>query len=227
MTLAEKVLRAKTDYDEVYSAGVDAGKAQGGSAPAWTQGAYNIRFKSDDWADEETTIYIPTLSSLAELFYIVRITKIKKLTIKSDTPITIATNAFFAPAADTPSVLETLVLDCDFSQCEYFDNWLMRQQKLKKIEGQPFNLSGATRLNGFTSYAYAIEYFRVVPNTVKISFDIKHCSKLDDGTIQSVIEGLADLTGGTAQTLTLHADVIAKLTDDQLTVIAQKNWNVA
>lgn len=230
MTLAEKVLRAKTDYDEVYSAGVDAGKAQGGSVPVWAQNVSNVKFTSDEWAQEETTIYIPTLSDISNMFWNVQITKIKKLTIKSDTPITYATNAFFAPQVtnnEVPSVLETLVLDCDFSQCTRFDNWTMRQRNLKRIEGQPFNLSGAAGFNGFTAYAYSVEYFRVVPNTIKVSFDIKHCSKLDDGTIQSVVDGLADLTDGDSQTLSLHADVIAKLTDDQLTVIAQKNWNVA
>jgi hypothetical protein len=211
---------------KVYNAGLEKGKAQGGSAPLWTKGAYNIRFNSDEWADEETEIYIPTLSSLAELFYNVQFTKIKKLTIKSDTPITFASNAFFSPWGGT-AFLETLVLDCDFSQCTKFDNWLMRQNKLKRIEGQPFNFSGVTGFSGFSNYANKVEYFRVVPNTIKVSFDIKHWSKLDDETIQSVIDGLADLTGGTAQTLTLHADVKAKLTEAQLATITGKNWTVA
>lgn len=227
MSIADKLVTVAENVPKVYNAGFEAGKAEGGSAPAWTQGAYNIRFKSDVWADEETTIYIPTLSSLAELFYNVRFTKIKKLTIKSNTPITIASNAFFAPYSNTPSTLETLVLDCDFSQCEYFDTWIMRQQKLKRIEGQPFNLSSAIRLNSFSSYASLVEYFRVVPETIKVSFSIEHFSRLDDGTIQSVIEGLADLTGGTAQTLALHADVKAKLTETQLATITGKNWTVA
>lgn len=225
MSIAEKLLRAKQDLDDAYSAGFEKGKSQGGSVP-WASYLDVVKFKTDIWADEETVIDIPTLSSISEIFQNVQFTKIKKLTIKSDTPIKGASNAFNSPWGGT-AFLETLVLDCDFSQCTLFDNWLMRQQKLKRIEGQPFNLSGATRLSSFSNYANKVEYFRVVPETIMVSFYIEHWSKLDADTIQSVIDGLADMTGGDAKTLTLHADVKAKLTETQLATITGKNWTVA
>lgn len=50
---------------------------------------------------------------------------------------------------------------------------------------------------------------------------------LTDVSIQSIIDGLADLTGSTAQTLTLHADVKAKLTETQIATITGKNWTLA
>lgn len=46
-------------------------------------------------------------------------------------------------------------------------------------------------------------------------------------SVQSIITSLKDLTGGTAQTLTLHADVKAKLTDAQRAQITAKNWTLA
>ena len=227
MNIDDKLLTIAENMPKVYNAGYAKGKSEGdGNVSAWTQGAYNVRFNSDAWADEETIINIPTLSSITELFYNVQFSKIKKLTIKSDTPIAIATNALFAPMGGS-AILETLVLECDFSQCTKYDNWLMRQSKLKRIEGQPFDFSGATGISSFAPYCYEIEYFRVVPNTIKLSFKINHCSKLDNDTVQSIIDGLFDLTGDTAQTLTLHADVKEKLTETQIANITSKNWTLA
>lgn len=226
MSTADKLLTVAQNVEKVYNAGLEKGKSQGGNVPKWAQNLDIAKFKTDAWADEETVIDIPALSSISEIFQNVQFTKIKKLTIKSDTPIKGASYAFLAPMGGT-AFLETLVLDCDFSQCTLFDTWLMRQQKLKRIEGQPFNLSGATRLSSFAPYAYAVEYFRVVPETIMVSFAIEHWSKLDEGTIQSVIDGLADMTGGDAKTLALHADVKAKLTETQLATITGKNWTIA
>ena len=226
MSTADKLLTVAQNVEKVYNAGFEEGKAQGGSVPLWAQNVAKVVYTSDAWADEETVIYIPTLSSISELFYNVQFTKIKKLTIKSDTPITLATNALFAPMGGT-AILETLVLDCDFSECTKFDNWLMRQNKLKRIEGQPLNLSGATGLTSFAAYCYELESFRVVPKTIKVSFSVNRCYAIDADTIQSIIDGLFDLTGGTAQTLTLHAEVKAKLTETQLATITGKNWTIA
>lgn len=63
-------------------------------------------------------------------------------------------------------------------------------------------------------------------NTIKISISFADSPKLSDTSIQSIIDGLADLTGGTAQTLTLHKDVGAKLTDAQKATITAKNWTL-
>ena len=38
---------------------------------------------------------------------------------------------------------------------------------------------------------------------------------------------LVDLTGQTSQTLKFHADVKAKLTEEQITTITGKNWTLA
>lgn len=52
-------------------------------------------------------------------------------------------------------------------------------------------------------------------------------SKLTNASVQSIIDHLKDLTGATAQTLTLHATVKANLTEEQLATITGKNWSVA
>jgi hypothetical protein len=47
---------------------------------------------------------------------------------------------------------------------------------------------------------------------------------LSTDTIQSIVDGLA--TVEEQKTLKLHTDVVVKLTEEQLTTIANKNWTV-
>ena len=89
----------------------------------------------------------------------------------------------------------------------------------------PIDLSNNTRNSAFSN-ASAIKYFRVAPGSIKVTQNIAKANLLEDGTIQSIIDGLADLTGATAQTITFHADVGAKLTDAQKAAITAKNWTL-
>lgn len=50
---------------------------------------------------------------------------------------------------------------------------------------------------------------------------------LDRASLRAVINGLADLTGQTAQTLTLGAKLIAKLTEEDIAIATNKNWTIA
>jgi hypothetical protein len=59
------------------------------------------------------------------------------------------------------------------------------------------------------------------------SISLANSPLLTNASVQSIIDHLKDLTGATAQTLTLHADVKANLTDGQLATITGKNWSVA
>ena len=56
------------------------------------------------------------------------------------------------------------------------------------------------------------------------SISFTHSSSLSEESVQNIIECLADLTGGTAQTLTVHNYVGTKLTDTQKAIITSKNW---
>lgn len=50
---------------------------------------------------------------------------------------------------------------------------------------------------------------------------------LSKTTLQSLISHLKDLTGLTAKTLKVHADVYDRFTDEQKAIISAKNWNLA
>lgn len=97
--------------------------------------------------------------------------------------------------------------------------------KLRKIS--TLDLSSATNLIYIFYNCSALEEISFVAETIKQSISFVHSPKLTPESVQSIVDGLADLTGGTAQTLTLNADVKAKLTETQLATITGKNWNLA
>lgn len=61
---------------------------------------------------------------------------------------------------------------------------------------------------------------------LKISLHLADNKLLDRASLRAVINGLADLTGQTAQTLTLGAKLIAKLTEEDIAIAVNKNWTV-
>ena len=58
------------------------------------------------------------------------------------------------------------------------------------------------------------------------SIATSHSPSLSSESVQSIIDHLKDLTGATAQTLTLHATVGAKLTQAQKDAVSAKNWTL-
>ena len=59
-----------------------------------------------------------------------------------------------------------------------------------------------------------------------VSFKLNNCTKLTVDSLMSVINNLPDLTGSTAQTLTLGSTNLAKLSSSQVAIATNKNWNV-
>lgn len=55
---------------------------------------------------------------------------------------------------------------------------------------------------------------------------LNNSQNLSNASVQSIIDHLKDLTGLTSQTLTLHASVGARLTDEQKAIITAKNWTL-
>lgn len=71
----------------------------------------------------------------------------------------------------------------------------------------------------------ALKNIEIAPNTIKWNISFSSSPLLTDTTIQNIIDGLATVTS--QQTLTLHADVKSKLTDEQKSAITSKNWLLA
>ena len=76
-------------------------------------------------------------------------------------------------------------------------------------------------------YASKLKEVRFEENNIRLSIVFASCKLLSNESIQSIIDGLADLTGQTAQTITWHKDIEAKLSEEQKAQITSKNWTIA
>ena len=91
----------------------------------------------------------------------------------------------------------------------------------------PLDTSNGTNFSNMFFNCSNLENIAFVVNCIKKSISFAESNKLTDESIQSIIDGLADLTGKTAQTITFHSDVKNKLTEEQIASATSKNWNIA
>lgn len=118
-----------------------------------------------------------------------------------------------------------ITLDTDFSKCTDFRYFMMNNGYPQIVDGLPLNCSSSTT-DITINHASQLHYIRFVPLSIPKNISFSGCSSLSADSIQSIIDGLADLTGTTAQTMTLHTTVGAKLTEAQKENIAAKNWTL-
>lgn len=146
---------------------------------------------------------------------------IKSIKIIGDKEVVLNVSGSFANCSDLELV--------DLSECSTtftnIQNTFNGSQKLKTIKGDLNFQSGATVVTPFLNCT-ALEDICFVKECIEKSITFSSSSKLSDSSIQSIIDGLADLTGSTAQTLTLHKDVGDKLTETQKLAITSKNWEL-
>lgn len=60
-----------------------------------------------------------------------------------------------------------------------------------------------------------------------VNIVLSNSTNLDRASLRALINGLADLTGQTAKTLTLGTKLIAKLTEEDIAIATAKNWTIA
>ena len=100
--------------------------------------------------------------------------------------------------------------------------------KLEKIEKIILKEDGTTSSFGdmFTQ-CYLLEEIRF-EGVIGKSISFSYCELLTEASVANIIEHLMTITDGVARTLTLHATVKAKLTDEQKTTITTtKGWTLA
>ena len=135
----------------------------------------------------------------------------------------------------------------DFSECIQATDLFYLNSKIREVN---INITNITNFNGAFYYCGHLKDVTLrninsecsflnafyicsslvnfnMTGTIGKSISFVNSALLSDASIQSIIDGLADLTGSTAQTLTFHADVKAKLTESQISQITSKNWTLA
>ena len=84
-----------------------------------------------------------------------------------------------------------------------------------------------TNFSNTFDHCCTLKNISFVAGCIKKSINFLQSNKLTNESIQSIIDGLADLTGQTAQTITFHTTVKNKLTEEQIASATSKNWNIA
>lgn len=221
MSIAEKLTTIAENQQKVYDAGYAAGQAEGGGG--LDLGRVCSRILIDDLnllGAEDVVLNLDNVTLLGTFTSnIVQNTTVKHLTFNCPKTITDAQRMF----AGADSYLERVTFNVDFSKAALTSTfWNM--QNLQVIDGEPMDLSGMRASNYFPSYLCPkLREVRVVPGSLKVSTTIPSSTVLSAESKQSIVDGLADLTGQTTQTLTMKNIV---LTDDQKATITSKNWTL-
>jgi hypothetical protein len=155
-------------------------------------------------------------------------TTVEHLIITAQNPITSISQILFSGGINyDDKKLKRVTTNFKTQICKGFSQSFNGCEMLEIIDGEPLDFSAALE-GSFAMFnrCYALKELRVVNKSIKVNFNIASSAELSHETRQSIIDGLADLTGGTAQTLTLHATVGGKLTDEQKATITAKNWTL-
>lgn len=232
MSIAEQVLQLKQDFDDVYEAGYEKGKAEGGGN-SWydafwdgyqdngNRRAYDYAFSGQGWNNEtfKPKYRIVAMGSFAGTFQNSGLTDFDFVEegIELDTEGANSLAYLFRYAY---GIKRIGVIDCTgctelnrtFEGCyvETIDVLIVHE-----------NIKYS---NTFTNCKYLT--YITISGTIGNSISLGSCTKLSAESVQSIIDHLATVT--TAQTITFHADVKAKLTDEQKATITQtKGWTLA
>lgn len=217
MNIADKLTQIAENMQAVYEAGKAAGG--GASVPNPFEYATTISgvFKGVSFPNGyELTITAPYMAgAITGVFEAA--SGIKKVTLE----IPVGTGYPAYGLFNRVATIEEIVFPngIKLSNC---NNLCSNCTALRSIYGA-MDLTGNTSANVWNGCS-SLENITFVPNTIGASITFNSSSKLSDASIQSIIDGLAEVE--TEQTLTLHAAVGGKLTEAQKATITAKNWTL-
>ena len=192
--------------------------------------AMSIQFSDfNAFGKSEVTITLNKPRNLASAFSqnFVKNTTLQSLTLNVNQAPANMNAIFYCLSAYKDEFLKKIVFNVDTNNVTAFASAFMNLTALEELQGIPLDLTNMANVNGMFASCSALKEVRFKENSINQSFSINNSGLLSSDSIQSIIDGLSDLTGGTGQTLTLHADVKAKLTEEQITAITSKNWTLA
>lgn len=223
MSISEKLITIAENQQRVYDAGFAAGQADSGES-VW-QYVYTMSetFKNAVFpANYELILTLPFVRSITYLVY--QSTNLKKLTLRGGDSTYVVGGSYLFYHSELEEI--------DFSNFRNGGIKFSSSAKypfrnctqLRYIRGQIDMSSVTDTLHYFTSCGRLVEV-RFKEGSIKVDLSIPS-NNLSDDSIQSVVEGLADLTGAATQTLTLVSATGGKVTDAQKAQITAKNWTL-
>ena len=171
MTIAEKLLRQKTDFDEVYSAGYEKGKSEGGTNNNLLDGLINRSITSI----ENTTV--TSIGSAAFQYC-------RSLTFAKFTEVlSVSSNAFTNCTAliEVDFATSPTFNAASFNACELLDKFIIRGQSVAKLSNT--NAFTNTPIAKGTGIIYVtdefVESYKSATNWSTFADKIKGISELE------------------------------------------------
>ena len=210
-TLSESVDNVIAGYGQGGSGGGDSGVdlwAYIENAPIFSADIQEIT--------EDITLHLERATGLGNLFDL-KVLNMRKITVYLSDKCTNLYRAF-GRAGGAIQIIEIIG---DTSSVTRYGYTFAARPNLEQIIGV-LDFTSATETGGTFVGCSSLREVRFNESTLSKSTSLESSPLLSDESIQSIIDGLADLTGQTAQTLTLHEDVV--LTEEQKATITLKNW---
>lgn len=227
MSIAEKLTTIAENQQKVYDAGYAAGQAGGGGGEdlfAYAASLNNM-FEAVTFPESyELTVNAPALKNGVDRI-ISYAKNIKKFTLKGNTANNALSCQYAFRGGNMLEVIDFTGLGDGGLKPTYLNGAFSANPKLVSILGE-LDFSAAVNVNAPFETCTALVDVRFKAGTLSKSLNMVYSKSLSDESIQSILDGLADLSGATAQTLTLHATAGGKLTDAQKTAAAAKNWTL-
>lgn len=126
-------------------------------------------------------------------------------------------------ASNIRRITYSQILDKIFSYAKDMRECFCHNDRLTFI-GE-FSISNCTNLFGAFTNDNNLKTIKL--KNIPVSFDISSSTRFEESDLVEIISNLVDLTGKTAQTLTMGATNLAKLTDAEKAVAVNKNWVLA
>lgn len=231
MSIAEKLQTIAENQQRVYNKGYQDGKDY--TPTDYMDYASSITFSNLNlFAEPVIEINLEYVNTFFNLFraYARNVT-VEHIIVNCKNQITNMQNFYNATNIYMDDTLKKITLNVDTSKATSFMNAFFYNRALEIIDGKPIDCSActsATAFNSAFSYDSALTEIRFVKNSIKVNISFGSSSLLSLESIQSIIDGLADLTGQTAQTLTVHSVVYQKIIDNGWdALITAKNWTLA
>lgn len=170
----------------------------------------------------ELTMDCPRIKDLWQMLH--SASGLRKLTLKGNiVKQTITMSEFATNARDLEEV--------DFSEFNLVVDTVRNAfggcNKLRSIIGE-FDFSKATDVSGFQNCPL-LEEIRLKPDSLSLSISFAASSALSTESVDSIIDGLMDMTGKETRVLTFYPDIRSTLENDpvRLAKINDKNWDLA
>jgi hypothetical protein len=238
MNIAEQITQLKTDFDEVYNAGKEAGKAEGGDSPFYYITTCDNILGGAGFPEGLEAVFrlkrVPI--STGWMFNNSTGCKSIKLICDSEQTTAIGCESMFAIGPKTPTLELIDLTEFPRKYNGRIVNFCNKQTKLKTILGA-LDISEATLAGNMFGQCSALEDIEFVANTIPVTISFQYSRLLTVYSAKSIINALVNYAGTDKEgtyTLTFHADTWTKLNteaprEDGLTwqdyVTQQKGWS--